>query len=164
MSLPLMLADAAVSAAPAVNPYLSVVLDHLLQLVIFLATPVLLVLAAKGVKYLEEKFGVDLDEKYEAKLQDILKSGVLRAGEWARAKVKAGEPLPAGAEKLNTALEFVKAELDRLGYDEMVEDKLKALIEAALAKTKAEQAPAIVSVGLHPDAVATNAAKVLDRT
>jgi hypothetical protein len=121
------------------NPYLTVLLDHLLQLAVFALVPVVSVVAFKLVKYLETTFDLHLDEKYEAKLQELLKDSVLRAGEWARGKVKLGEAAPTGALKLQAAMDFVQGELVRQGYDKMAEEKLKALIEAALAKVKIEQ-------------------------
>ena len=124
----------------AVNPYLAVFLDNLAELAVFLLLPVLGTVVWKGFQYLETKLGIDFDQKTEGKLQDVLRSAVLRAGEWARAKAKAGAPFPAGAEKLAAAVDFVQGELDRLGYAKMAEDRIKALVEAALAKVKLEQA------------------------
>jgi hypothetical protein len=130
------------------NPYLSVLLDHLLQLAVFALVPVLSVVAFKLVKYFEMKFDVDLDDKYEAKLQELLKGGVLRAGEWARGKVKLGETAPAGALKLQKAIEFVQAELERQGYDKLAYDKIVDLTESVLAKTRFEATPTLLA-NLH---------------
>jgi hypothetical protein len=130
-------------ALAALNPMVAVALDNLIQLAVFVAVPVVAVLGFKLIKYLETKLGINIDDAYEAKLQEIMHSGVLRAGEWARSKVALGEGAPESAKKMEAAIEFVKAELERQGYDKMAEDKIRMLLEAALASKRAEQAPLV---------------------
>lgn len=139
MTLPLILADA------AINPYLAVALDNLLEATLFLLVPVIALLGRKVFLYLEKKFGFEVDDAIEAKLQGYATDAVLRAGLWARSKVKLGEAAPSGAQKLDVAINYVQAQLQLMGYDTVARDKLVELIEGALAKQQASQSDMAVA-------------------
>lgn len=125
-------------AAVEVNPYLNIVLDNLVSLIVLVVVVLAAVFSARIIDFVETKFGIDIDDKYEAKIQEMVKSGVLRAGEWARAQTKASST-PDSAAKLAAAVEYVKSELVRQGYEDMAEEQIKALAEAMLAKLRVEQ-------------------------
>jgi hypothetical protein len=119
----------------ALEPHLSVVLDHLIAALAVVLGIVAPFIGAYLVLVLKKKTGLELSKDLEDKFQKALLDGIAYAEEWAHKKLAAGET-PASAEKLDKALTFVEAELTRLGIPAMAQDKLKALLEAKLGITR----------------------------
>jgi hypothetical protein len=113
--------------------YFKIVLENLLPFIFLLATPILLLLAKRLVKYLEEKLHFDMSDAQEAKLNEVLTGAIAFSEEKALQALKTDPAtLPDGAKKLDAALEFAMAEIKRLGLDVLAAQKLKDLIEAKL--------------------------------
>lgn len=117
--------------------YLKVVLDVLLPLVAVAAVAILTP-ALRGLALgLAHKLGVDLDKGQEERLLGIVSSGIHLAEEWAHKRLAAGAEKPAGAEKLERALRYVRDEADRAGLSQWVQARgidLGQLIEARIRK------------------------------
>lgn len=120
----------------ALDPHLSVILDHAIAALGVLLGIVVPVLGAYLVMLIKKKTGLELSAQAEAKLQGALLDGVSFAEEWARKKVVSGEEKPASAQKLDAALKFVKDELERLGLTDIAEEKLRDMLEAKLGLTR----------------------------
>lgn len=116
--------------------YVKVIGENLLPVVFTILTPILVLLARRLIAYLEKKWNFQMEESQELKLLDLISRAIAYAEEKAMAALKAGEDLPSGAQKLDSALEFAMEEIKRMGLDDMAKDKLTKLIEAALNKKR----------------------------
>jgi len=114
------------------NPYLAEILEHLVPVLAMVFTVVLVALAKKGVQTFEKKTGLDIAEQHEALLDATLTRAVALAEEWAQKRLKTDAPKPDGAQKLHYALDFVEAEVQRLGLDVKGREHLTKMIEARL--------------------------------
>lgn len=124
------------------NPFLSVVLEHLLPIVAAAVGIVVIALAKKAVNVFETKTSIEISDQHEALLAGLLEKAVARGEEWAHGKVKLGESAPTGAQKLDQALDFAVSEAERLGLDVKAEEHLKKLIEAQLGLVRSDAAVA----------------------
>lgn len=114
------------------NAYLAVIIENVLPVLTMLLVAVISVFATWALKKLKDKLGVDISAQHQALLTKAIEDGIGLAEQWALTKVKRGEAAPAGAEKLDKALEFVTATAKDLKLDEKAKDVLVKLIEARL--------------------------------
>jgi hypothetical protein len=101
-------------------------LEHGLEIV---SSVVLVLLTALINRYVKNKAAAET-------LDGLLTNGVSYAEEKARQALNAGTEVTSSS-KLETAIEFVVEELDRLGYPEMAKEKLTQYIEAKLSAERA---------------------------
>ena len=117
--------------------YLNIVAQHIVPIVAVFLASFLSILASQALKALKQRFNVQEDLGIERRALGLIRSGIAYAEEWALNKTKVGSDLPGGAEKLNTALSFIKEEASRMGLDHWVEargEDLAKLIEAQVRK------------------------------
>jgi len=115
------------------NPYLTILLDHLLEIVVTILAPVLVTIV---IRFLTNKTQVQLDGAKENKLHEVLMHAIGYAEEWARKKLVATGEKPPAAMKLEEALKWAEGEAARRGLDVMAREKLEALILAKLGLTR----------------------------
>jgi len=127
--------DAATGGA---TDYFKVVGDAVIPTLAILIAGILAALLRSGIKYLKEKHGFDMGEAAEQGLLGAVDRGISYAEEKAIQALKIGDNAPEGAKKLQSALEYVESEVQRLGYDVLARDKLVALIEAKLNGKRAK--------------------------
>lgn len=105
---------------------------NLLEIVVLVATPIILLLVRKLVQVLEDKLGIDVADKHEALMSQLVMKGIAYAHEQGRKALKEGKPPVAGDEKKIMAVEFVADQLERMGATTFAADKLEKLVEAHL--------------------------------
>ena len=121
--------------------YLKVILENILPVVMPVLGAFLLYLLRAGIKYLEKKFDFDVEQGLETKAEDLLRSGMAYAEEWAYKQAKEGER-PSGADKMDKALEFINEQGKSLGMDAWLEkqgDGLARRIESKLGMARSEK-------------------------
>jgi len=116
----------------AAAEYAKSAVDPLVDTLALLLGTVFTALLGVGLAWLKKKWNIDAGDSVEAALQSIIERGIGYAAEKAHKALQAGEGAPGGAQKLRDALEYVEDEVQRLGYDKLAADKLKALIESKL--------------------------------
>lgn len=129
--------DAAAEAKGGATDYLKVVADAIIPTFALVLAGVVAALMKIGLNKLKEKYDFDIGQAAEQGLLQAVDRGISYAEEKAVKALKLGEGAPDGAGKLQSALEYVESEVQRLGYDEMARDKLVELIEAELNKKRA---------------------------
>lgn len=99
-------------------------------------TPLVTILAAwlahRLVKIFEERTGIDIPDKQEAKIDQWVEAGINLAAEKSYQKVKAKTDKLKGPEKLEEAADFVFELAASRGWIDWSKDKIKAKIEAAI--------------------------------
>lgn len=117
---------------------LATLLPHLIDLIGVVLTILASVLSVWLPIYLNKRFGFVMSETQKLALHDGAEHAVAFAEEWARARVKQGQPAPNGSAKLASALEFLKTFIKENGYVERSEAYLETLILAKLGVARAE--------------------------
>lgn len=107
-------------------------LSHGIELVVVIVTPVLLVLARKLILLLESKMGIDLAEKQEKFLNDLVLQGIAYAEEQARKALKSGSPAPSPDDKRAMAIEYVYEQMKKNNLAEVAGDLVSKKLEAWL--------------------------------
>jgi len=103
---------------------------HIIDIVVVIATPLLLLLVRKLVNVLEDKWGWDLQDKHDALIDSWVEKGIAYAQEQAFKALKDGnDPVPGDAKKV-LAVEFIADNLE--GVVTLSRDALEKLIEAKL--------------------------------
>jgi hypothetical protein len=125
-----------------VNPYVLLVLEHLIPLVGSLLMLLVAPLVAWVAAYAKRKWNIQIDSVKQAKLEDTLDHAILHAEEWGNGKVSAavGDPtkLPTGEQKMEQAISFAESELKRRGLDQMAKEEIQAWINARLAVARTD--------------------------
>jgi hypothetical protein len=109
--------------------------DLLLQTIeIFLvvATPIIILLGRKAIKMLEKKLGVDLEEKQEQQLENMLDQGIAYAREKSRSSLKATDKPLSGDDKKALAVEYVTSAIKESGMVERGAETLERRLAAKL--------------------------------
>ena len=135
------------------NPYVAVVVENVLPVVVTIFVPLLSVLVAWAVMKLKTKLGLDVSASQQKMLTDAIDNGIGLAEQWALGKLKRGEGAPAGAEKLDKALEFVNEQVSKFGLDAKARDGLVKLVEARLGMAAMAAPPALVAGAIVAPAV-----------
>lgn len=121
----------------------------LIPVIVAVVTPVLVSLAHRLIGLFERKLDVDVSEKRERKILELVDEGIHYAEEQARKAMKGEETdvekTFGSAEKMETAVEYVEKRAGELGVDELVEksgDRLASIIEARLFQKRLESGDA----------------------
>lgn len=112
--------------------YFKVVMENILPVVFTIALPIIILLVKRLIVYLEKKWGFEMDDEMEGKLNEVIRRAVSYAEEKAMKAVRTGDDIPDGAKKLDHALEFAISEAERMGLTQLAREKLAELIEAHL--------------------------------
>lgn len=108
------------------------ILSHLLEIVVVVATPLILLLVRKLIQVMEDKTALNLSAEQEQLIDTWVGRGIAFAEEQAHKALKEGKaPLP-GDEKKNAAVDLVAAGLKSTGIVDLGADALAKLVEAKL--------------------------------
>ena len=121
--------------------YLKVALENILPVVMPLLGAFLLYLLRAGIKHLERKFDFDVEQNLKNKAEDLLRSGMAYAEEWAYNQAKSGDR-PSGADKMDKALEFINEQGKSLGMETWLEKQGEGLakrIESNLGMARSDK-------------------------
>lgn len=114
---------------------MAVLRDALIPLLSAIVLPILLMLLKRGLDAFEAKTGLEVNVNQQRMLEELIAKGIAYAEEQARKAAGDGKELK-GADKLEAALDFVKAAAKALGLS-VDGDTLAKLIEAKLFETRA---------------------------
>lgn len=114
-----------------------VLLDFAVQLSAPLVTAILGVLGTALVRKLTRKWDAEKQEAATRITQDLIRGGVAFAEEQARKALRTTQVKTEGAEKLQSALDFVRERIDASGLPNIAEGELTRLIEAKLQQERA---------------------------
>jgi len=106
--------------------------EHTLTILVTLLTPVLLVLVNKAIKVFESKTKIDVADRYEALIDECVRSGIAFAHEQSRKALKADQPPVPSDEKRIMAVELAVSKLETLGVIEQDAEVLAQLVDAKL--------------------------------
>lgn len=109
-----------------------ILLDFLLQLVMPLAIAVLTTLAGIAIRKWGRKLDADNQEAIIRVTDGIITSGLSYAEEQGRKALRAGNVRTTGADKLHSAIDYVKHQIDASGLPQVAENELIDLIESKL--------------------------------
>jgi hypothetical protein len=108
------------------------IVAHLLEIVVVIATPLILVLVSKLVKVIEAKANIDVAERHEVMLDEWITKGIAFGHEQGRKALKEGKDPVSGDEKKNAAVDFIAEGLKNTGLAEMGAEALAKLVESKL--------------------------------
>jgi len=119
--------------------WFKIVVENILPILIAIITPILVVLGRWFIKYLERKLDFDMSLEVEAQLLEYVQQGVAYAEEKAMAALKVDPAaMTPGQAKLDKAMDYVREQIQRQGWDEIAGEKLARMIEAALNQARAK--------------------------
>jgi len=120
-----------------------IVLENILPILFAVLMPIMVVLGRWFVRYLERKLSFDMSTEMENQLLGYVYQGVSYAEEKAMAAVKINpNDMTSGQAKLDRALDYVREQIQRQGWDDIAGEKLSRMIEAALNQMRPEKPPA----------------------
>jgi hypothetical protein len=106
------------------------------ELALQVIAPIVIALGAwiahRLVRLLEEKTGIDIPDKQEAKIDHWIEQGIALAAEKSHQKLKAHTEKLKGPEKLEEAADYVFALAASRGWTNWTKSKIKDKIEASL--------------------------------
>jgi hypothetical protein len=108
------------------------IVAHLLEIVVVVATPLVLLLVRKLIQVLADKVGVEVEERYMVLADEWVGKGIAYAEEQAHKALKEGKEPVKGAEKQIMAVEFIADALEGTGLVNTGKDALAKLVEAKL--------------------------------
>lgn len=108
------------------------IVEHVLELVVLVATPLVLLLVRKLVRVLEDKTKINVAERHESMIDDWVSKGIAYAHEQGRKALKSGRKPPSGEKKKIEAVEFISEALKNTGVVSLGSDALAKLVEAKL--------------------------------
>ena len=110
------------------------------ELALQVIAPIVIALGAwiahRLVRLLEEKTGIDIPDKQEAKIDTWIAQGINLAVEKSHNKLKAHTEKLKGPEKLEEAADFVFALAVSRGWTDWTKDRIKSKIEASLGASR----------------------------
>ena len=124
--------DVNLAVAEQVQTWWMVLLDFLLQLVMPLAIAVLTTLTGVAIRKWGKKLDVDNQEAIIRVTDGIITSGLSFAEEQGRKALRAGSVRTTGADKLQSAVNYAKHQIEASGLPRIAENELIDLIEAKL--------------------------------
>lgn len=130
--------DVNLSVADQAQEWWMVLLDFLVQLSAPLVTGILGVLGTWIVRKLTKKWDVEKREAAERLTSNFITSGVAFAEEQARKALRTDKVKTEGAEKLQTAVDYVQQQLQTAGVGDIARDELVNLIESRLHMERAK--------------------------
>jgi len=120
------------SVADQAQTWWMVLLDLLVQLSAPLVTMILGVLGTWMVRKLGKKWDSEKQEAVIRLTDNMIAAGVSFAEEQGRKALRADKVKTEGADKMQSAVDFIRQQLDASGLPGIGEDELKKLIEARL--------------------------------
>jgi len=115
--------------------------SQILDVVIIVATPLLILVAHKLVQVFSAKTGIAVDEQRTAQLDSWVEKGIRYAEEQAHKALKDGkDPLDGDAKKI-AAVDFVAEALKSTGAVTWSRDALEKLVESKLHTMRVVDAP-----------------------
>jgi hypothetical protein len=129
--------DVNLSVADQAQEWWMVLLDFLLQLVTPIAIAVITALAGIAVRKWGRKLDADKQEAIIRLTDGIITSGLSFAEEQGRKALRVDKVKTESADKLQSAVDYVKQQLDASGLPQVAEDELVKLIEAKLHQERA---------------------------
>jgi len=115
------------------------IVAHLLEIVVVIATPLILILVRKLIQVIEKKTDIDVAEKHEKMIDEWITKGIAYGHEQGRKALKEGKDPVTGDEKKNAAVDFIAAGLDNTGLVTMGRDALAKLVESKLNVERAAE-------------------------
>ena len=105
---------------------------QVIELLFIIVMPMILLLARAAVKKLEKKLDIDLDEKQEAQLDQVLTQGIAYAREQSRSALKTEKKALTGADKKTLALDYVTSAVKESGIAERSAEVIERRLAARL--------------------------------
>lgn len=125
--------------------WMTLIEQALLPVVVAVLTPVLLALARRGIRELERRTDIQLSERREKQILNVVDDAIHFAEEQARKALKGKETdfekITDSEMKMKAAIKYVRKRADEMGLDELVEkssDELAELIESRLFRKRLE--------------------------
>ena len=118
--------------APEGQQFWQIIVEHVLEIVVVIATPLVLLLVQKLIKVIEDKAGITVAQVHEQMIDEWVTKGIAYGHEQGRKALKAGKDPVTGDEKKNAAVDFIAAGLDNTGLVTMGRDALAKLVESKL--------------------------------
>lgn len=129
--------DVNLSVAEQAQTWWMVLLDSLVQLSAPLVTAILGVLGAWLVRKLGKKWDLEKQESASKLVDGFVVSGVAFAEEQARKALRVGGVKTEGAERLQSAVDYVQRQIESSGIDRIAQDELVNLIESKVQQERA---------------------------
>jgi len=122
------------------SPFWKDLVAQALDVLIVVATPIILMFAHKLVKLIERKLNLNLDFAQGAKLDDFIEQGLAYAREQTRKALKHGTVL-TGNDKRNLAVDYIAEAVKQSSLGALSADYIAARLEARLnaSRDPAEQ-------------------------
>jgi len=114
------------------------IVAHVLEIVVVIATPLILVLIHKLIQVIEAKAKIDVAERHEKMIDEWVTKGIAFAHEQGRKALKEGQDPVSGDEKKNAAVDFIADGIKNTGITQLGADALAKLVES---KLNVERAP-----------------------
>lgn len=114
--------------------YLKPILDILVPIVASGVGLFLTYLFKRGLDFLREKHGFEVDSKVQQRIQQTILDGIALAEQQAIKSLKQGQDAPDGAKKLKIAVDYIYESLKEQGYGEIPEEKIEQWVELLLAQ------------------------------
>jgi len=130
--------DVNLSVADQAQTWWMVLLDFLVQLSAPLVTMILGVLGTWVVRKLGRKWDAEKQEAVIRLTDNMIAAGVAFAEEQGRKALRKDNVKTEGADKMQSAVDFVRQQLDASGLPNIAEEELKKLIEARLQQERAK--------------------------
>ena len=130
--------DVNLSVADQAQEWWMVLLDFLVQLSAPLVTMILGVLGTWMVRKLGKKWDVEKQQAAITLTQNMVGAGVSFAEEQARKALRTSKVKTEGADKMQSAVDFVMEQLDASGLPAIGEAELKKLIESRLHQERSK--------------------------
>ena len=128
--------DINLSVADQAQEWWMVLLDFLVQLSAPIVTMILGVLGTWVVRKLGKKWDAEKQEAVIRLTENMVGAGVSFAEEQARKALRGDKVKTEGAQKMQSAVDFIREQLDASGLPGIGEEELKKLIEAKLHKER----------------------------
>lgn len=114
------------------------IVGSVVEIVVVVATPLLLLLARKVVRVVEDKTKISLSDQQEMMLESWVEKGIAYAHEQGRKALKENKKPLKGDEKKIAAVDFIESALKSTGLINLGRDKLEQLVEAKLNMQREE--------------------------
>jgi hypothetical protein len=124
--------DVNLNTSEPVQQWWMVLLDFLVQLSAPIITAIFGILGAWAVRRLTRKWDIEKQEAVTRLVDGFVVSGVAFAEEQARKAFRADKKQTQGAEKLQSALDYIEQQISSSGVDQIARDELMKLIESRL--------------------------------
>lgn len=137
--------DVNLSVADQAQEWWMVLLDFLVQLSAPIVTMILGVLGTWVVRKLGKKWDTEKQEAVIRLTENMVGAGVSFAEEQARKALRTSAVKTESADKMQTAVDFIREQLDASGLPSIGEEELKKIIEARLHRERVRPDGAIAS-------------------